>query len=113
MIQGPRDQRGLGAFGVDEVPPSMTPALGMDEAVDRLNKALVDEVAIGQQDSTEAAQRLPHHRAGTRGRKGKGDFILLLIDGPEAARVQLACAAPPGFDGGLIHRQHGALQNRG
>src|SRR5262245_12906100 len=59
------------------------------------------------------AQRLPHHRLRAGGREGKGNFVLLAIEWPEVARVQLPFPVAPGFDGGLIYRQHLTLQNGG
>src|SRR3954466_7080144 len=91
----------------------MTPALGVDETIDGLREAVVADIPVGEQYSTELSQRLPYHRLGTRGGEGKGHFILIAINGPEVAGMEFAFAVAPGFDRRLIHRQHLTLQNRG
>jgi hypothetical protein len=70
-VQGLGDQAGLGAFSVNEVAAGMAPALGISEAVPRLDKASVDDIAIGKEYATELSQRLPHHRLGAGGGEGK------------------------------------------
>jgi len=85
----------------------------MDETVDGLDKALVDNVPLGDSDPAEVAQRLPYHRLGPGGGAGKGDFVLVPLNRPEVARLEVALAVPPGFEWGLIHGQPLALENRG
>ena len=85
--QGLGDQRGFGPFRINEVPPGMTPTLGVDEAGDGLDKAVVDEVAVCDSYATETAQRLPHHCARAGGRTGEGALVRVTVEGPAIAGV--------------------------
>ena len=83
----PGDQSRLGLLRLHEVAPGMAPALGMHHPVDGLGKAFVDPIPIGDQHPAKAPEHLPRHCPGPRGCEGKGEFVLIAIDGPEVARL--------------------------
>src|SRR5262249_54027764 len=63
--------------------------------------------------STTAAQCFPHHSLCPGDGEGESDFVLVAVDGPEIAGLQLALAFMAGLEGRLIHGEHVAVQNRG
>ncbi len=112
LLQGVCRQLGLNIFRLQEVPPRMRPALGVDDAVDLSGVLLVGRIAIREQYSAKLAKGFLDKPAGSRVREWKDHFLAITVDRPKVTGLHLAPTLTAGLDRGLVHRHDIAADHR-